>query len=318
MAFLPLAGLGAELRNDVEEQSATTAQSTDESSTESSDEQEDSFIILDTGSGETVTLSDREFCIGALAYEMPPYYHEEALKAQCVACYTHFCRLREKQRSDPDPELKGAYFRANLKNGREYLNDELLREKWGDKYDEYRKKLGSAVDSVFGEVLRDGDGALIDTAYFAISSGVTENAEDVFGFESPYLKAVPSPWDLTASGYCTEKTVSHGDLDGILKKENAGYSSEKGIGEVRRTDSGTVLSIEIGGIEYGGARIRELFGLRSAVFDVTRDGESVVFTVKGYGHGVGMSQYGANAMAQQGSDYKEILRHYYKIPAAGE
>ena len=336
MAFLPLAGLGTGGADDTASETApavpageaaedgTDGREADEGSegdTGKDDENKDlspeksndSFIISDTGSGKTVTVGDREFCIGALAYEMPPYYHEEALKAQCAACYTHFCRLREKQRSSPDPELKGAYFRADLSRGREYMSEDILREKWGDKYDEYRKKLEGCVDSVFGEALRDGNGEFIDTAYFAISSGMTENSEDVFGFESPYLRAVPSPWDRNAAGYCSENRVSRSDFDNILKKENGSYSADKGTGEIRRTGSGTVLVIEAGGVEFSGARIRELFGLRSAVFDIRQDGDGIVFTVKGYGHGVGMSQYGANAMAQQGADYREILRHYYKI-----
>ena len=330
MAFLPLAGLGTGDACNIawETPSADTAGEEADKRTDSSEEDtgkddedknisavkaEDSFIILDTGSGRTVAVGDREFCIGALAYEMPPYYHEEALKAQCAACYTHFCRLREKQRNSPEPELNGAYFRADIKNGREYMSEELLRQKWGDKYDEYRKKLEDCVDSVFGEVLRNENGDLIDTAYFAVSSGMTESSEDVFGFESPYLRAVPSPWDKNAAGYCSEKTVSRGELDEKLKAEKEGYSAEKGIGTIGRTGSGTVLAVEIGGEEFSGARIRELFGLRSAVFDIKQSGDSFVFTVKGYGHGVGMSQYGANAMAHQGSDYREILRHYYNI-----
>ena len=321
MAFLPLAGLSRESAEDMAEEIASAVQPAEngEEGSEGGNETEDndskaqdSFVILDTGSGEKLTVDDKSFCIGALACEMPPVYHEEALKAQCIACYTHFCRLREMQRSDPDPELGGAYFKADLSKGREYLREELLREKWGDRYEEYRSKLAGVVDAVFGLIIKDREGKAADVAYYAISSGVTEDSEDIFGFESDYLKAVPSPWDLNAPGYCSEKKVDRGEFNELLKKEDGSYSAEKGIGDIKRTASGSVLSIVIGGVEYKGARIRELFGLRSAVFTINEADDSVIITVKGYGHGAGMSQYGANAMAEQGADYKEIIYHYYR------
>lgn len=327
MAFLPLAGLSRERAENIAGEIASVVQ-TEEEGEESSeadkekheiDKSEESggdmdgntFKILDTGSGAVAEVDDRSFCIGALAYEMPPYFNEEALKAQCIACYTHFCRLREKQKSSPDLELKGAYFKADLSQGREYMNDEILKQKWGDKYEEYRQKFENVADEVYGMVLTDGNGEFIDASYFAVSSGMTENARDIFGFESPYLRAVPSPWDLNASGYCSERTVSRKEFDEFLKKENGSYTAEKGIGEAKKTASGSVTSIVIGGVEYTGADIRRIFGLRSAVFRIEADGDDIKFTVRGYGHGVGMSQYGANSMAQQGADYRQIIKHYY-------
>ena len=268
-------------------------------------EDQNSFRILDTSTGETVTIPDREFCIGALAYEMPAGYEKEALKAQCVACYTYFCRLREKQQAEGATED----IKADLSKGQYYLSAEKMKEKWGDDQSEDIKKLTGTVDEVFGQTLCTEDGALAQVAYFAISSGVTENAEDIFGSECSTLQAVASPYDLSAPDFCTEKTVSK---DEFIKKLSAKENeTDMTIGEVKRTASGSVLSIMIGSKEWTGAEIRKLFGLRSANFELSEEEGGYRFIVYGYGHGVGMSQYGANIMAQQGSDYREILSHYY-------
>lgn len=271
----------------------------------------DYFRIFDTSQDRIVTIDDREFCIGALAYEMPAGYEKEALKAQCVACYTYFCRQREIQREKGEQED----IRADLSKGQYYLSPQIIQERWGGTSSDGLKRLAEAVDEVFGQTLRTNDGHLAQVAYFAVSSGVTENAEDIFGSECAVLKAVASPYDLEAPGYCTKKTVSRSEfiktLSGKDSAFNAGKSGET-VGEVRRTASGSVLGILIGGVEWKGGDLRKWFGLRSADFDLAEGDEGFTFTVRGYGHGVGMSQYGANAMAEQGSDYREILMHYYR------
>ena len=273
------------------------------------------FKILDTSSGKIVTVDEREFCCGALGYEMAPLYETEALKAQCVACYTHFCLLREKQLSDPDPNLKGADLSADLSKNQIWLSDDAMKKKWGNLYERSRERIDKAVDECYGEVLCNDKGELIDASYFALSSGNTENAKDIFGFDSPYLRAVPSPFDLNAPDQTSETTVSADDLCSALTALNKDFKlpDEDGgrIGNSERTQSGTVLKISIGGQEFSGAEIRKALDLRSANFDIRDEGDSFVITTKGYGHGVGLSQYGANALAQQGSDYREILHHYY-------
>ncbi len=274
-----------------------------------------SFRILDTGSGEILTVSDYDFCCGALAYEMPPSYSKEALKAQCVACYTHFSRLREQQRESPDSELKGADFSADLSKNEYYLSDAAMKEKWGDQYDSCKKVIEQAVKECAGQVLRDSSGNLIDAAYHAISSGMTENSADIFGFESEYLRAVPSAWDKSSPEYLSEVSVKKEEFIKTLSKEDKAFNGDTDInsilGKCSRTPSGTITEIIIGGAEFSGQRLRELFGLRSACFDLTYKSGSFIFTVRGYGHGVGLSQYGADCMAKQGADYTEILHHYY-------
>ena len=313
-----VSGSGGSSESIAEDESSTAAsdnKATIEESAPEKDDKEQGFRILDTSTGKVITVEEKEFCCGALGYEMAPLYEIEALKAQCVACYTHFCRLRDMQRSSPDPELKGADFSADLSNNQFWLSDDAMRKKWGDLYERSRKRIDLAVNGCFGEVLCDDKGELIDAAYFALSSGNTENAKDIFGADSPYLRAVASPFDLKAPDQISEKIVSTDELRSALKGLNskAELYDKKGnrIAEPERTASGSVLKIQIGNCEFSGGQIREALGLRSANFDIEDKGDSFLFTVRGYGHGVGMSQYGANALAQQGASYKEILSHYY-------
>lgn len=324
MALLPFLSMGSIERETAPvsdemaaEESSQSESTTPEvsSETERQSHENQGFRILDTSSGKIVNVDEREFCCGALGYEMAPLYEIEALKAQCVACYTHFCMLREKQRSEPDPDLKGADFSADLSKSQIWLSNDQMKKKWGDLYERSRQRIDQAVDECFGEVLCDDKGKLIDAAYFALSSGNTENASDIFGFDSPYLRAAPSPFDLKAPDQTSETTVSAEKLCSALtalKKDFSLPDKKDGrIGTAERTPSGTVLKIKIGSQEFTGAEIRNALNLRSANFDIDDEGDSFVFTTRGYGHGVGLSQYGANALAQQGSDYQEILHHYY-------
>ena len=274
------------------------------------------FKILDEDTGNIIEVDDRTFCYGAVAAEMMPSFEQEALKAQCVACYTHFCRLREQQRSNPDSSLGGADFSAKLSENQYYMTEDTMKKSWGNLYDESIKNIKTAVDSVFGEVLTDNDGKLIMVAYHAVSGGATEDSADVFGQKVSYLQAVASPGDLAAPGYLSECTVSEKDFKNKILAENKNAdlskNADKWIGKSEKTNSGTVKTIKIGGEEFSGAKIREIFGLRSANFDVSYKDGNFEFTVRGYGHGVGMSQYGAEYMAQQGADYREILSWYYQ------
>lgn len=278
--------------------------------------EENIFKILDTSSGKIISVRDREFCCGALAYEMPPSFEAEALKAQAVALYTHFSRLRNIQKENPDAKLKGADFSADLSNGQFYLSDEQLRKKWGNLYNDSIEKINSAVNSVFGEVLTDESGELIDACYHAISSGTTENAKDIFGSEDKHLIAVPSPTDINAPDYLTKCSFSDSEfkekMSSLCKDIKLTGKPENYISEIKRTLSGSVTEITIGGKKFTGSDIRQAFDLRSAVFEIEYSDKKFTFTVRGYGHGVGLSQWGAQGMAEQGSGYKEILKHYYQ------
>ena len=255
------------------------------------------FRILDTSANKIVNIGDREFCIGAVAYEMPTDFEKEALKAQCIACYTYFSEMRERSNEEYD-------FSADLSKNEFYIKDLP---------DESRKKISQAVDEVFGKVLTDDKGNIIKVAYHAISSGQTESAKDIFGFESEYLQPVSSAGDVNVSGYLSQKEISVKRFKEIMLSKNIQLDGEPDtwIGDMERTQSGTVKLIQIGDKTISGADIREMFSLRSANFDVSYSNNKFILLVYGYGHGVGMSQYGAESMAKQGAGCEEILHHYY-------
>ena len=273
-----------------------------------------SFKILDASTGEIVTVPDKEFTYGAVVAEMLPSFPKAALQAQAVAAYTHYSRLREEQRENPDASLKGADFEGDLKNWRVYVSREQMEERWEDTFDSYYQKITEAVDEVLYQAVTY-EGELITAAYHAISSGNTEASEDVFQKALPYLISVPSPGDELAPDYQTTVTLSASEFKKAAEKawDDVTFSNteQTWIGEAKRTDAGMVKEIKLGDKTVSGLEVRDAFSLRSADFDLLYQEDQFVFTVRGYGHGVGMSQYGAKYMAEQGSDYQQILSWYY-------
>jgi stage II sporulation protein D len=272
------------------------------------------FKILDTKSNTVITADDRSFLYGAIVTEMSPDFHPEALKAQGVAAYTYYSRLREQQRSNPTASLKGADFAADTQGWQIYVTKEQMKQRWGANFDTYYNKLTKVVDAIYGKVLKS-DGELADATYYAISSGNTETSEDIWGGKRKYLVAVASPGDVFASGYQTSAVFSTAQFKtAVLKtapKANLSGDPSTWVGSIQRTASGTVKNIQIGGVNIKGSDIRSAFGLRSPNFSISYANGSFTFLVKGYGHGVGMSQVGANYMASQGASYQQILAWYY-------
>lgn len=242
-----------------------------------------------------------EYVIGVVAGEVPASFDLEALKAQAVASRTY--ALEHKQRSKINYDVMD-----NTQN-QVYINYEDMKNKWKNNYDENLNKITNAVNSTKGEVLLY-DNNLIDAMFFSTSNGYTENSENVFSSKKPYLVSVPSPWDKQESPVF--KTTSL-----ISKKEflfNLGLpdSNEISISDVKTTNTKRVISLNINGKKFKGSEIKSIFKLRSTSFSIEIKEDKVNFIVNGFGHGVGMSQYGANGMAKEGYDYKAILKHYYK------
>ena len=276
---------------------------------------EGSFRVLDDSTGKIQELSYADFLVGVVSAEMPASFEKEALKAQAVASMTFFLKKKEAQQATPDAALKGADFSLDFSKGSGYLTDQQLREKWGNSYEDNLKKIKEICLEAQNLVLRDSEDALITAAYHAISGGVTEASADVFAEARQYLVEVPSPGDYLAPGYQTTVTVSPEDF-----KANAAAAwpeiklegePQTWVGEARKTEAGLVKTMKIGSLEPAGDEIRQAFSLRSANFDLIFSEGNFLFTVRGYGHGVGMSQYGANFMAAQGATYEEILAWYY-------
>lgn len=242
-----------------------------------------------------------EYVIGVVAGEVPASFDLEALKAQAVASRTY--ALEHKQRSKTNYDVMD-----NTQN-QVYINYEDMKNKWKNNYDENLNKITNAVNSTKGEVLLY-DNNLIDAMFFSTSNGYTENSENVFSSKKPYLVSVPSPWDKQESPVF--KTTSL-----ISKKEflfNLGLpdSNEINISDVKTTNTKRVISLNINGKKFKGSEIKSIFKLRSTSFSIEIKEDKVNFIVNGFGHGVGMSQYGANGMAKERYDYKDILKHYYK------
>ena len=271
------------------------------------------FRVLDPDSGTVTEYDEREYLFGALGAEMPASYPEEALKAQAVCAYTIACLRRAAQRSDPDPDLKGADLTCDSSIDQAFRDRQTLCAAWGEDAQFYEAKLDGVVDAVLYEVLTY-DGALANTVYHAISCGRTETALNLWGTEVAYLTAKDSVGDLTASGYLSEVSYTPTQFAARAKTLGVTLSGKeyaKWLGQPTLSDSGTVLTYPLGGKAVSGKQMRSAFSLRSAVFDLKYTDGAFVFSVRGYGHGAGMSQYGAKCMAEDGADYTEILDYYY-------
>ncbi len=272
------------------------------------------YPVLDIRTGEVLEVSVRDYVIGAVCAEMPVSFETEALKAQAVAAHTYACRMARLAKGGTDESLKGAYFSNDSSRYQAFYTDEEIREVYGEHYETYYQKVAAAVDAVLGEILVYEEEPII-AAFHAMSSGRTERAADVWGTETAYLVPVDSSADRNAPQYEQAAEFSAQEVQEILEGARDGLilsgDASGWISAPECTASGMVMQLRAGNSIFTGQEIRSLFSLRSAVFTVTYADGRFTFTTKGYGHNVGMSQYGANAMAAEGADYREILSHYY-------
>lgn len=258
--------------------------------------------------GTVLSLPAEQYLIGVVAAEMPADFAPEALKAQAVAArsYTLYCARTGKH---PDADVCTDYHCCQA-----WRSEEELRQAWGTDYEEKSSRVRSAVESTAGEVLRFG-GEPVFAAFHSSSAGFTEDCGAIWS-ELPYLKSVFSPEGPdSVPNYVTRVERSALDFrDTLLSlRPEADFSGprETWLGPVETDASGRTASCVIGGARFAGTELRSLFSLRSTAFTLALEDGVFVFTVTGFGHGVGMSQYGAEVMAQQGKDFREILAHYY-------
>lgn len=254
-------------------------------------------------------LDEKTFLRAVVTCEMPLSYSEEALKAQTVASYTYFCRQRKEARAAGETadfsDVPSRFEQCSTEAG--------LKERLGDYYDTYAAKLDRVIDEVYGYTIRY-NGEPVLAAYHAISAGVTESAQAVWAADYPYLQAVPSPGDTAAADYTVQQSFTEEEVQaafGDVEEIRFTGKPETWFENVERLESGLVTGLTVCGTAQTGTQVRKALGLRSANFSVDYKDELFTFTVTGYGHGVGLSQYGAQCMAQQGSDWREILQHYY-------
>lgn len=273
------------------------------------------MLLLDAATGEVKTVAIRDFLIGSVASELPISYQKEAFKAQAVATHSYALASKAAQLLSPDPALKGAYLRVNPAAHEGYMSEAELRATWGDNYDSNYAYVSAAVDEVLPEVLMY-DGAPALATYYAISNGKTEASEAVWTTALPYLVRVDAPLDKTSPDYevKTEMTAQqvYDALTLKFKALNLSGKPAEWFGEPTRTESGYIATIPCGGQVLRGIDVRSALGLRSADFTVTCSEENVfTFVTRGYGHGVGLSQFTANTLAVTGKTYRDILSYFY-------
>ena len=269
----------------------------------------DTVCFTDQSTGQTVTLPLREYLIGAVAAEMPVSWPDEALKAQAVAAHSYALYRR-----DHSTRENGAWFTADPARRQGCLTDAVLHSYWGTAYAASYARLSALVDAVQTQVLYYED-APAGTSYFAMSNGRTEASENVWGTALPYLVPVDSSTDLSADNYEVTLTLSAPQVQQLLSS-GLGISAdsaapERWFGETTLTASGYAASLPVCGQTVSGTALRRALGLRSACFTIRYQDGSFLITTKGYGHGVGLSQWGAKALAEQGWTYEAILAHYF-------
>lgn len=258
--------------------------------------QNEKMISVKRTNGEIINIALEEYLVGVVGTEMPASFNKEALKAQAVASRTYTMKLLESNRVITDTV-----------STQTYKTNKELQSIWGSSYDTYYSKVKSAVEQTKG-LYMTYNGKIIDAVYHSTSNGYTQDSINVWGNNIPYLKTVTSPWDTSASSFLRTTTYSFSDLSNKLGFD---FNYDTIIEIISKDESSRISKIKINGNEYTGVEIRNILGLRSADFDIEKTNEGISFTTRGYGHGVGMSQYGANGMANSGYKYDEILKHYY-------
>ena len=265
--------------------------------------------ILMRESGEVVTLSERDYVIGAVFAQMPADFEPEALKAQAVLAYTYAERRRLSERTAPTAELKGAVMSDDTSLYQAYFTEEQAKALYGEDYETARKRIAEAADRAAGLTLCY-EGEPVITAFHGISFGHTESAFTMWGEDIPYLVSVESLSDADKEVCRSEHSFNDSEISERVPELKEADISALTIAE--KSEHGTVLSLRAGDVLIAADSFCERLGLPSCHFTAERESRGWRFTVMGVGHLVGMSQYGANALAAEGKSCEEILLHYYK------
>ena len=258
--------------------------------TSKKDEETKNYVVNVNVGGEILEVDLDVYLLGVIAGEMNASFEIEALKAQAVASRTFV--MSRKLKVD------------NTTKTQVYLTDEQMKEKWKSQYQENKQKIETAIRETKDEVMTY-QGEYISSLFFSSSNGMTVDCGDYFEGDKEYLKAVESPWDKTTDkSFKRKKNFTKEQLMDVFQSADMRITSY--------TDSGYVKKVIVNNKEYSGREIREKLELSSSCFEIELTGQGYVFTTYGSGHGVGMSQYGAQGMAKNNKTYKDILHHYYQ------
>ena len=256
--------------------------------------------VNQTSKNQIVEVDLEDYVKGVIAGEMPISFEMEALKAQAVAARTYAVRRINKNKQ---------YDVVDTVMNQVYLDNDTLKKRWNSNYEKYISKINEAVISTKGEYV-DYNGNYADTLFFSTSVGNTENSEEIFGTKVDYLQSVSSEWDKEVSPVYEEKNVFTRET--FCKKLNLNDCSKIYVTVLNETSTGRIKNIKINNKQFTGSEVAYYLGVRSNYFYISIENNNVVVLTRGFGHGVGMSKYGAEGMANNGYSYKEILEHYYK------
>ncbi len=286
-----------------------------QASSEEKDGSERIFSVYDRSTGELLMLSAGEYIRGAVASEMPASFHQQALNAQAVAAHSWAIYSSEMHELSPDDSIMGADFSVDSEKCEGYMTQQRFFERYGVNAELLWNKICTACDYAIGKVVTfEGETAL--TAYHSTSIGMTESSDNVWKEALPYLISVESEGDKLAPDYSVTETFDQKTMRFLLQQSfpDAKLSDDYPQGWieiVEKSPAGYITAAEVGGQQVHGQQVRTALRLRSSCFEIAYSSGTFTVTTKGYGHGVGMSQYGADFMARQGSSAEEILEHYY-------
>lgn len=271
---------------------------------------EKNVTLMDKATGRTIEVSLKDYLIGAAACEMPAMYSEEAIKAQMVAAHSYYLYSQNNPAA-----LENGYITVDPANLKGYTDSTRLMEFWKTDYYDYYEKFSKCADRVIDRVVTyDGQPAL--TSYYAVSCGKTAASGDVWGQSLPYLVSVDSGQDRLSGSYIKITEFPKDNMYSLLRIKYPNIKLEEDkpeswFGDVIYTESGYASYVTVGSDLVPAGQIRDIMGLPSTCMMIFYEEETFSVATKGYGHGVGLSQYGANCMAQEGKDYRQILAHYF-------
>ena len=254
------------------------------------------YVNVKKKDGNILKIELEEYVIGVVGAEMPALFNIEALKSQAIIARTYAIKNT----------LKGNILKDNESNQTYKTNNEL-KDMWGSNYNSYYNKIKRAVNETEGMGLTY-NGSYIEAVYHSTSNGITESSVNVWGNYYPYLVSVDSKYDSLNVSFEVKKEIPYQELSNKLGID---INKETIVELNGRTSGNRIESIKIDDHVYKGIDFRNIMGLRSADFDIEKTDNGIMFTTRGYGHGVGLSQYGANGMAKNGYNYEQILKHYY-------
>lgn len=274
------------------------------------EEAQQTVTLKDRQTGQLMEISLEDYLIGAAACEMPALYNEEAIKAQMVAIHSYYLYCQQH----PD-YIEGGYITVDEKNLSGYASQTRLMEFWQTSHFDYYEKFQKCAGEVMNEILvYDGQPAL--ASYYAVSCGKTADSQDVWGTALPYLVSVDSRQDRVSDNYLQIKELDKDRMFSLLRINYPNIALEESkpdewFGDIIYTESGYASFVTVGSDLVPSDQIRDVLKLPSTCMMIFYEENTFSIATKGYGHGVGLSQYGANAMAAEGKDYRQILAYYY-------